>query len=500
MLDYSAPPWPADLAESARWNETRRRERLLSGRWAPDLEARLVDHFGEEVRGAIGPKSLAKNVFRKLCGELSVSYIETPEVEHDDGELLGMLGKGGLVEKVGFWPAMRHVQRRIVGLREMLIRIDWSPILNRPTVRAVRPDTVLVWASVEAPLVPLEIWELRFRDLGGRKAWCWDVFSIADPAGPSLRVHEVGTDMGLGADVTSTVLGATYTGDAYPFRWTQGPRRGEPFLPWSAYHAIRSGTFWDPYEGIEVVEGSLDVATAYTFLNSNIFHASWPQRWAIGAYVAGTTPVDGRGGPRTRVPVSPLSLLHLEAAPGVTAPQVGQWAPGIDVEALGRTIANLERATAEFDGLDASFIVKDAANPWSAAALSITREGKRQAQRTYAPELMPSDEETLGKLAAIANLRGWSSTSFPEDGYCVEYTSLPLSAEEAQLRSKDAAEKLALGLTSIVDVYMDDHPGISRDAAIKALDEKAADNKRWGVRPGTTPTPAVAGTPTPAGA
>ena len=497
LTEYAVPPWPADLSEAARWRETRRRERMQSGRWQEDLEDRLVDHFGPEVREAIGPKSLAKNVFRKLCSELSVSYIKPPKVSHTAGELVEVLGKGGVLERVGLWPLMRHVQRRIVGLREMFLRVDWSPLLGRASVRPVRPDVVRAFSSQEAPEVPLEVWELRYRDVpNGKSRWCWDRLSIMDPANPRFEVREVANDGELGPDITVEVLGEAYSGAAYPYRWTQGEKAGQPWLPYIAYHAMRAGQMFDPYEGIEVVEGSLDVAVAYTFLNSDIFHASWPQRWALGAYIAGTVPVNGTGGPRTKVPVSPLSVVHFEAAPGVTNPQIGQFAPGIDVEALARTVSMLERATSEFDGLDASFLVKDTANPWSAAALSITREGKRQAQQTYAPELKPSDEETVAKLVCITNIQ--TGTAYPEADYTVEYTSLPLSAEEAQLRRTDAAEQMAQGRKSIVDVYVEDH-GVTRAQAEADLARIQNENTRWGVRPGTAPTPVVTG-PAPAGA
>lgn len=495
LADYSSPPFPADPAEWGRWEHTRRRERMLSGRWHPDLESRLVDHFGIEVRGAIGPKSLAKNILRKLCSELAVSYIEKPKVTHAAGEVTSLLGAAGILQKMGLWALMRHVQRRLVGLREMLLRVDWSPLLGRPAVRPVRPDVVCAWATPEDPHSPIEVHELRWREVPGKARWCWDVLSIADPAEPSFRIHEVDSKGGLGPDLTQEVLGRTYTGAAYPYRWTEGARSGRPFLPYVMYHAMRSGVLWDTYEGIEVVEGALDVATAYTFLQSDIFHASWPQRWALGAYVVGTVPVAGAGGTRTKVPASPLSVIHFEGAPGVANPQIGQWNPGIDVESLARTVGMLERATAEFDGLDMSFIVKDTANPWSAAALSITREGKRQAQRTYAAELEPSDLETIEKIAAIANLMAPAGAEhLPEEGYAIEYTSLPLSADEAQARRDANAEKLGQGRKSVVDVYLDDHPEKTREQAEADLARIADENKRWmPSRATSTPASAPAG-------
>lgn len=495
---YDVPPSPPDAADCARWDESRRRRRMLSGRWAYDLEQRLRAHFGLVARVAIGPKSLAKNQLRKLCNDLAVNYDQVPLARHTAGERPAMFGRAGLCTRVGLWPMLRRLQVNLIGLRQMFLRPDWSYEIDQPVARLVNPDTVVVRAFASAPLVPVEIRELRWRDLpDGRGMWAWDWISIADPDKPFYRVVEAKLDGKDGEDVTRTVLGGKearrFEDGDYPYRWTQGPRQGQPFLPYSAYHAMRKESFWDPYEGLEVVEGSLDIATAHTFVLHTMFKASYPLRYGVGVIVPGAVPIQTSFGPRTEIPTGPNALLHLASDGTLQTPIIGQWGAGADPEMLARTTSMLERAVADFDGNDSAHVVRDTANPWSAAALSISREGKRAAQQRYSPELQPSDLETLEKLAAIANLSGWSTEPLDEFGYMLDYKRLPLSSDELNTKRTHNGEMIASGRMSVVDAHQDEHPGMERDEAVVDLDRIHEDNERFGVRPGTAPTALATG-------
>jgi len=485
---YDCPPFPADLGDAARWEHGRLRRRLLAGQWGPDLELRLRQHFGLVRRIILGAKSLAKNRFRKLCLELACNYHRAPLARWTGGSLDAMFGRAGLVSRVGLWPMMRRVQTELIGLREMYLRPSWSPELDLPVVRKVTPDVVTARAYASAPNTPVEIRELRWRDLDGWSGWTWDWLSIADVDHPFYRVVEAKADGKDGADLTEKALTRKLSDGDYPYRWTEGARAGRPFLPYIAYHAMRKEALFDPYEGIEVVEGSLDVAAAYTFLQHVIFRASWPQRYGIGVYVPGATPKQTAAGPRSEMPTDVTSFLHFDVDPNVQNPLVGQFAAGCDPEMLARVVGMLERTVSDFDGLDLSHIaVRDTANPASAEALSITREGKREAQNRYREELNPSDVETLEKLAAVCNIEGWD-VALPESGFLVDYQAIPLSPEEADGKRRHNAELIAQGRLSIVDAYQSEHPGTTRDEAMAELNRIAEDNRRFNVQPGTAPT------------
>jgi hypothetical protein len=485
------PPTPRSVETHARWTETRRRVRLLTGRWWWDLEQRLLAHFGATRRGVMGLRSQAKNPFRKLCNELAVNYASLPEVRLAGGRAdERMLGRDGVVQKCGLWETMAGLQVKLIGCREMLLHVSWSPELDRVVVLPVTPDWIEAYAHQSAPQEPVKVRWLRWREMAeGPPIWAWDEYSIVDPAAPYLRVLQADPSNEL--DITERVLGARFEGDRYPFRWSQGKRAGDPFLPWTLYHARRSDQLFDWSEGQEVVDGSLDIAAAWTFVQHALFRGSWPQRWAIGAYVAGTAPTQTTTGPRTNATTDPASLLHLEAQQGVTNPQVGQWGPGADPEMMSRTVGNLERAVAEFDGMDSSHLVRDSANPWSAGALAITREGKRQAQSRYAHELRAADAASLERIAAVHNAA--TGEACAEEGYLVHYPSLPLSGEERDAIRRHNAELIAQGRMSIVDAYLAEHPGMVRAEAEAELLRIAADNVRYRVALGTAPTPITVG-------
>ena len=495
---YNAPPAPADPADALRWEESRRRERLLSGCWDLDLERVLQATFGRVRRPVIGRRSRAKNPFRDVCTQLAANYLQDPTVEHPDGEFPELLGNDKILDTVGLWPLMRRVQTRLIGLREMAVHVSWSSELARPVCRMVRPDTLTGRSYVSAPGVPVALRELRWR---GQWGWCWDSYSIQDGE-TWFRIIQVGDGGKDGLDLTSQILGASFDGDAYPWRYTQGERKGTPFLPYSLYHASARETLWDPYEGIELVDGTLDLACAWTYLQHTFFKAAFPQRWALNAMVSGAAPVDTAYGTRTEVATDPTSLLHLQTpddAPQGASSQIGQWGPGADPEMLARVIEKMDRAIGSFDGFNGHEMFAGSSNPASAEALVISRDGQRQAQARYAEELEPSDSETLSKLAAVCNLEGATLRSLPESGWDIDYAFIPLSPSEAASRRQHAAEKVAAGLWSIVDAYMWENPGMLRSEAIKELRRVQQENADFGVRPGTAPLP-YSNLPTPPGA
>lgn len=447
-------------------------------------------HFGRTRRAILGPASLAKNTLRQLCNELAANYTVAPQVRHTSGnDYPEYLGRDGILAKLGVWSLLQQMQVKLIGMREMLLRLDWSEELQAPSVRLVTPDTVLGSSWASAPSVPYEIRELLWRNIEGYGwSWCWDVFSIQDPERPFYRVLRHQAD-GDGADVTEAAFGKRFEGEAYPYRWTEGVKKGKPFLPFVLYHASQQSALWGDTEGIEVVEGTLDVACAWTYVQHTMNRAGFPQRYVVGARVAGGTPTEGNDGQSREIVTDPTSLLHLEAEQGVTNPQVGQWGAGADPEMLARVTANLESAVANFDGSDNSHIIRSTANPWSEGALAIAREGKRAAQTRYAAFLHRTDLEFLEKLACICNLQAVTTEVLPECGYIIRYSILPLSPEELRERRAHANEMIASGRWSIVDAYMYENPGMTREEAVAELERIKAENKQMGVKAGTQPTP-----------
>jgi len=120
----------------------------------------------------------------------------------------------------------------------------------------------------------------------------------------------------------------------------------------------------------------------------------------------------------------------------------------------------------------------------SGAAISLTNEGKRKAQRKYANVFRDSDERLVGMCAAMFNRATGAPEGrrYVEGGYRVLYHELPLSPEERRARREDVIAMLEAGLLSPVGAYMELHPGVTKAQATRAIleirDPDAADDFR----------------------
>jgi hypothetical protein len=465
---YLTPPIPSDPARAQQVLETRRRRRLLEGMWGVDLEHRLQLQFGLVRRVVIGPKSKARNLYRRLMTELAVLYRNSPKTWAAT-DATPFLGPDGMVARSGLWPLMRSVQTYTLGLREELVRIDWDPVTKRPAYRQVHADTVADARSRALdPSVPVEVRELRWFDSIGR--WCHEVVSIENIDRPVYRIEELTNDGRPGPDRTVELLGRPASGPLYPFRYTQGERRGMPFLPYVLYHADVGSCLWDPFAWTELADASIEVAASWTWWGHLLYRASWPQRYGIDVYVEGTVPEeDGEGALRSEVPADPSSLVHLRGNPNAKNPTVGQWAPSADILTVAQAIGLFERGCSDIAGIDAAHIVRESADAWSGAALSISRDGKREAQTLYEPMFQPRDVELLEKSAAIVNLAEELDRAMPESGYRVIYTPIGLSGQELEGKRRHNTELVDKGRMGLVEAYIDEHPGSTGDEARKAL-------------------------------
>lgn len=467
---YLVPPVPVDAADAQRWQESRRRRRLLEGMWGIDLEHRIRLHFGIVRRMILGPKSKSRNLYRRLVTELSVLYRTPPKVSNRYGGADALLGPDGMLARSGLWPQMRSVQTFALGVREEAVRVEFDPINGRPAYRQVHADNMVGRSRALDPGVPVEIRELRWYELpgmGGR--WAWDILSIEDPDRPFYRIEEVRGDGRDGEDITRLVLGRDVSGDAYPYRWTQGPRRGMPFLPYVLYHADISSQLWDPYAWIELADAALDVAAAWTWWGHLLFKASWPQRYGIDVYVEGMIPEETDGGLRTEMPADASSLIHLRTRSGAINPQVGQWQPSADILNTAQAIGLFERGCSDIAGIDAAHIVRESSDAWSGAALSISRDGKREAQALYQPQFEPRDVELMEKSAALVNLSETLSAPLPEEGYRILYAPIGLAYQELESRRKHHTELITQGRMSLTEAYQEEHPGLTLEEARRAL-------------------------------
>lgn len=439
------PPSPTNPEEASRWEHSRHRRALMEGRWQRLLEDRLQMQLGSTRRQAWGIPDISSNPFKVVATELATLYDAPPDVSHNTaGEAVDELcGSNGLIARAGLWPQMARFQAMVIALREMWMRIDVED--GRLIYRPVSPDMTIAEADPSRPTTPLAYAEIRLRHIRGEARWAYDVLDIRDPANPSYTVR-LAKDTGMGEDVTLEVLGGTYSGDAYPYRRADGA----PILPVVLYHASLYGDrLFDAFNGVELYEGSLNLAVYYSFLAHTLRDASFPQRYAIGVRIAGSDMVDGGSrGQRVEVVTDPTTILMLDAAME-QQPQVGQFVAGADVEKIEATIAAIAHRLATDAGLAPTDLQRTSGSAKSGYAISLSSEGKRTAQRKYILQQRDADERLVAISATLYNRA--MGTQFPEGGYSVHYREIPLSPEELSSRRAHAMEMMEAGLMDKVE-------------------------------------------------
>jgi len=476
------PPMPSDEYESARVNETRLRRRLLEGAWKEDLRDRMRRQVGLLRADAWGEPSLAVNFFGSLVRELATLYDAPYQVTHDQASpeqteaIINMMRLGGL------FGLMPDFQRMTLGLREMLIRVS-SPAPGKLRFRAVTPDMVRARATADDPSIPIEVQEYRRRvvpSIGRDPIWTVDHLSIANLDAPEYRVFALNEAGDLGRDVTAEVLGAEFSGEAYPYR--RKPRDGEqigrPVLPYVLYHASgKRDRLFDPFADHEIVDGTLDLAVLHQMLMHVFKDASWPQRYAVNLEVQGAGVIETADGRRAEVVTDPATVLML-ATPrdeeGLPQPMVGQWQAGGDVDKMESTISNIGARMATDAGIPPSDVQRLGGTARSGAAISLTNEGKRKAQRKYGAIFSDYDERLVALCAVLHNSA--HGTAFVEGGYTVVYQQMPLSPEELKARREEITEMLDRKLIGPVDAYMRLHPGTTATEAARKIAEASGED------------------------
>lgn len=454
-------PAPSSHVTMARWEHTRLRRRLLSGEWTEDLTRRLALQVGTVRRDAWGVPKTTSNPFSAICREQAALYSREPVVRAPRGDVVfGVLADA--LRDSGLWARAPEFQAHVIGLREALWRVDVSPS-GSVSFRPVWPDLVEARADAARPDQPVELRELRWREGWG---WTWDHLSILGDQAPYYRIERYGTD----ADITVDILGESYSGDAYPYRYSDGI----PFLPYTIYHARSLGDrLFHERDLLEIVEASLDLAVGHTMLGHILTDASWPQRWMVGCYPAGgDTSADGS---RREIIADPAVVLQLTHDPAFTGqPLVGQWQASASPQEIATVLGEITDRVCVEAGLPPSDVQRLSAR--SGYSISLSNEGKRSAARRFAPSFRASDEELVGKTAALLNRA--LGLGLPEFGYSVHYQDLPLSPEELRSRREHALALLQAGLMSRVDAYLELHPGLTRAQAQLDLQEIDAQSAR----------------------
>ncbi len=122
-------------------------------------------------------------------------------------------------------------------------------------------------------------------------------------------------------------------------------------------------------------------------------------------------------------------------------------------------------------GIAASDMQRMSGDPRSGYAISLSNNGKREAQRRFVTSFRDADERLMDLSAVLLNRA--AGLGLPESGYSVIYREIPLSPEELRGREESVLRRREAGLLSRLDAYRELNPGLS--AAQAAADLAAID-------------------------
>ena len=437
---------------------------MIDGAWEDDLRRRMLAHFGHIRSQAQGAPDLSANPYRVTCRELSTLYLAPPVVRHDL-PAPAMTDDRSAVARSGLWAQARRYQTWVIACRDYLVRAS-ATAGGELRYRPVAPDLVVASSTAEIPDVPIAVSELRMRQhpVKGTPVWTWDRLDVSDPDAPIYEIREADTggEMGMYGLDWSAQFGVE---PEYPYRTQQGL----PVLPYVMHHAERVGDrLWDPWADRELLEGSLNLAAIMTFVLHVIKDASYPQRYALGARPAGLETVDADGKTRRQeVITDPAVLLILEQITEGMQPILGQFQPGGDAKML-MEVAEMYAARLGADaGISASDMQRTS-DPRSGYAISLSNNGKREAQRRFVTSFRDADERLMATSAVLLNSA--TGSALPESDYSVIYREIPLSPEELQGREESVLRRRDAGLLSRVDAYRELNPGLTAIQAQADLD------------------------------
>lgn len=450
------PPVPSDAEEAARVLHSRRRRKILYGTWRELLLERMELLIGDIRSDAWGEPDLTANALRQIASQQAVLFDGRPGgprrlaagprqgMLEDPVDVLHPMGAGpeivmaDAVRESQLWPLLQRVQRDTLGLREMAVRADITDA-GRLTFLPVFPDLCHAEEDPQRPERLRRFAHARLRDWRNddgsvSRVWMWDVLEVADGVG---RYRVVRDYAGLPSDDPDDDVSAVYLraldgspaprgglqGDLYPYVGAEGP-----LVPVVLFHAARTATIWDPYEWVEIYEGTLNLGVYWSFWGHILRACSWPQRYAAGVKVRAVG-VQGRPSvARSQTPTDPSMLLQfdLDEEYDGGSPVIGQFAAGADPVRVAEGLSKYEQRIASFAGISASDFQRVSGDPRSGYALAISRQAKIEASQRLEPVFRVAVVELLGICAALLNrwAMGAPVPMLPESGWSCAFLAV----------------------------------------------------------------------------
>jgi hypothetical protein len=447
---------PDGVDDRARWNEQSLRYRMLNGEHRPDVQKTIQGMFGREFVGELNQQvDLSRNSFKMVWQQLSTAYLQAPEVTAHDAS--GDPADLSSIISARLWPQRQTADLWALAIRESLFRLDWHADQG-VQYRPVSPDVVICSALPNQPDKPGRVQEYRQRiKSNGQAVWTVETWDIMGPT-PSFMIEELSQMGKRRSDVTQEFMPELEAG-AYPYL----DREGNPILPYVLIHAEVAPRLWSYTTGTELVNGSLRLASFWTYWGDSYLSASHPQRWALDVTTrAGDTKNIG-GKSVDLIPVNHKSILVFRSD-GPTGGSLGQYQPAMNPLEGAAALREFEQGLAVYAGLNPSDL--QITSGQSGYAIVVSQAGKRSQQRRSEPARRMADQDILATAAKLAN--AYEGTDLPEEAaaYAVRYPGVGESIEERKAKAEIVKTELEMGLISRVEAYRRLNPEIQDEAEI----------------------------------
>jgi hypothetical protein len=268
----------------------------------------------------------------------------------------------------------------------------------------------------------------------------------------------------MSADMTDELTGQ-YLPDVEGYPWMLGD---VPFIPVVTYHSTWTGKFWNPSTMRGVYWGTLNAITFATYTGHSA-HAATGSTVIISGLQPVSSGVDMTtdSGTGFKTAVLPPGAIVYHDTVDQQQPMVTEVGPGSNLTMLSQFTQGYSAQMLTRSGLSAPDASRTSASPTSGAALYISNKDKREASKRIEPSFRRSDLELLGKVAAMLSIQ--TGEDLPLGGYSITYEHPPESPQEERDRRDDIDWKVARGMISMIDAYQELHPGVTREASLRAL-------------------------------
>lgn len=434
--------WAAPIAgphgqDGTRILFSRMVRRMVYGEHQHDIEQRLATSVNNARLAKWGSPDMGSNPLKSVCGALATLYDAPPVIRHERR-------RAAIADDLEHvWPSMIRVQRDTLAMREQWVHCDVTGA-GIPRIQPIPPDLTCAVPYDDRPDEPHTVYWAKLRkEPGEAPRWMWDEYSVLDPAKPVWRTLK---DNGE----------ETYQSFAWPDRWRK--KDGTAILPFVLYHAAKTPYLFDPYQWIELVEGTLNLAILRTQVAHVARSSAWRQRWLLDCAPEGAT--------GSSIVTDPATVLMLKRADIEGAnPQVGTFEVPVVPQELWSYIEGYVRSLLAEAGIYSSEATRLGGDARSGNALAIDRDTQREVQRRAAPIFAPVDAKMVALFAVILNRV--KLTTYPEDGYQVRHKGVPQSAHERAAHRDHVLALVDKGLMTIeearAELFPDDETGDETD-------------------------------------